>query len=68
MVSLWGSSNNDQPDDTTTNNQNQSRTAALDRDDRVEQDERAPLLSRSRDRRPPHADGFLEPDDPAVRL
>ncbi|KAF2155923.1 hypothetical protein K461DRAFT_284647 [Myriangium duriaei CBS 260.36] len=72
MVSLWGSKKNDDAeserpasaDDNQGSNQGSSR-APPSRDEHHDTDERAPLLPRER-RRQPHADGYLDPDDPAV--
>ena len=63
MVSLWGSKNGEEHDEGhdaehngDDNNNQQSR-----RSGGREPDERTRLL-------PPRNDGFLDPDDPAVRL
>ncbi|KAF2763716.1 hypothetical protein EJ03DRAFT_322462 [Teratosphaeria nubilosa] len=61
MTSLWGSKKKD-------NGQADEDEGALRRsgESRRAPSERAPLLPPSHRPRPPHADGYLDPDDPAV--
>lgn len=80
MVSLWGSKKNsgdqqqqqlshqDQPADDTDNTDNTDNTNNMPRrseDDHREPTERDRLLPREQNR--PRQDGYLDPDDPAVR-
>ncbi|GAB7341455.1 hypothetical protein MBLNU457_7694t1 [Dothideomycetes sp. NU457] len=71
MVSLWGSKNNDEEQDAGSNRGTNSRGGSRAPPSReeyehreAEADERSRLLPRQP--RPPHADGYLDPDDPAV--
>lgn len=71
MVSLWGSKNNDEEQDAGSNRGTNSRGGSRAPPSREEYerredeaDERSRLLPRQP--RPPHADGYLDPDDPAV--
>lgn len=64
MVSLWGSKK-DEEDETPQNGDHDeaegSRPTSGRQPDRRDPDERTRLL-------PPRNDGYLDPDDPAVRL
>ncbi|PSK60709.1 hypothetical protein B9Z65_859 [Elsinoe australis] len=69
MVSLWGSKKPDGDDNDGASASNaerptSSRSPAPPREEHRSTDERAPLLPR--ERRQPHSDGYLDPDDPAV--
>lgn len=65
MTSLWGSKKNGEQDPETNGE-------ALHDDDMPRQAERREPTERDRllpaNPRPPHADGYLDPDDPAVCL
>ncbi|KAG8623068.1 hypothetical protein KVT40_008044 [Elsinoe batatas] len=66
MVSLWGSKKPDGEDTDGGSGSHSERPTSRpppSRDEHV--DERAPLLQQ-RERRQPHSDGYLDPDDPAV--
>jgi hypothetical protein len=72
MVSLWGSKNNDEeqvddgsttPRGSTEDTRRPPSRRSYERRER-EADERSRLLPAQP--RPPHSDGYLDPDDPAV--
>jgi hypothetical protein len=72
MVSLWGSKNNDEeqlddgsttPRGSTEDTRRPPSRRSYERRER-EADERTRLLPAQP--RPPHSDGYLDPDDPAV--
>ena len=74
MVSLWGSKNNDEeqlddgsttPRGSTEDTRRPPSRRSYERRER-EADERTRLLPPQP--RPPHSDGYLDPDDPAVSL
>ena len=68
MVSLWGSKKNDDEEEDRPGSPDTRGTSSGPppaRESHPGADERAPLLPREQRQRP-RADGFLDPDDPAV--
>lgn len=62
MTSLWGTKKKDNGEQ----HDSEDNMARDEEDSRREPTERDRLLPQQQQHRPPHSDGYLDPDDPAV--